>query len=58
MKLRNKGFVPSMRPLWRNRLESILLYITDLEQCLAAANIRIAEQEAENEALKKEVRHA
>lgn len=49
MRLNKKGFAPSMRPLWRKRLESILLYIADLEQCLEAANIRIAEQDAELE---------
>jgi hypothetical protein len=52
MKLNKKGFSPSMKPLWRKRLESILLYITDLEQCLDAANIRIAEQDAELERLR------
>lgn len=47
MKLSKKGVKPSIKPLWRKRLEAVLLYITELERCLDAANERIGEQEAE-----------
>jgi hypothetical protein len=53
MKATRKGILPDSRPQWHKRIDSLRLYISDLELCLEAANRRIRELDAENEVLRR-----
>jgi hypothetical protein len=52
MKVTRKGILPDSRFGWSKRIDSLRLYISDLEMCLSAANRRIKELDGENELLR------
>jgi hypothetical protein len=53
MKVTRKGVMPDSRPDWSKRIDSLRLYINDLELCLNAANRRVRELAGENELLRR-----
>lgn len=52
MRVTRKGVMPDSRPDWSKRIDSLRLYISDLELCLNAANRRVKELADENELLR------
>jgi hypothetical protein len=53
MKITRKGVMPDSRPDWNKRVDTLRLYISDLEMCLNAANNRIKELAGENDLLRR-----
>jgi hypothetical protein len=53
MKETRKGIQLDLCPHWEKRLDTLRLYIKDLEQCLEAANRRVKELEEANGLLRR-----
>jgi hypothetical protein len=53
MKITRKGIQPDLRPDWEKRLDTLRLYVNNLELCLEAANRRIKELEEANALLRR-----
>jgi uncharacterized coiled-coil protein SlyX len=50
---KKRGFLPTIVPEWKKRMDTVAHYISELELCLETANQRIAEQKAEIALLRK-----
>ena len=53
MKFNGQGFEPRGKLKWYRQFMALERYITDIEVCLDAANLRLAEQDAELKRLRE-----